>query len=243
MKDARDLTGTVVLVTGATSGIGRAATSALLTEGANVVATGRRKERLAELVDEHGEERLLIHAADIREPAASRELVDVAVARWGRLDSALLNAGMGRDGSILDGEDADMEDLLVTNLHSAVWGIRAVVPQMTKQGGGDIIVMASVAGQRGAAHEAVYAASKAGAIELAATADRELRAKNVRVCSICPAAVATEFAMGHGRTPDMPQLAEWMQPDDIADTIIFMLRQPRRMRTTQIALWSSAEGA
>jgi 3-oxoacyl-[acyl-carrier protein] reductase len=194
-------------------------------------------------MEQHGDERLLTHAADIRKPATSRELVDLAVKRWGGLDSAVLNAGLGRDGSILDGDDAEMEELLVTNLHSVVWGIRSVVPQMAKQGGGDIIVMASVAGLRGAKHEAVYAASKAGAIELAATTDRELRASGIRVSAICPAAVATEFALGHGRTADMPQMAEWMQSEDIADAILFMLRQPRRMRTTQIDLWSAAEGS
>lgn len=244
MRDARDLAGTVVLVTGATSGIGRSTTAALLSEGAHVVATGRREERLAELVEKHGDDRLLVHAADIREPETSRTLVDLAVERWGQLDSAVLNAGLGRDGSILDGDDAEMEELLVTNLHSVVWGIRAVVPQMSSQGGGgDIIVMASVAGLRGAKHEAVYAASKAGAIELAATSDRELRARGIRVSAICPAAVATEFALGHGRTPDMPQMAEWMQPEDIADAVVFMLHQPRRMRTTQIDMWSAAEGS
>jgi 3-oxoacyl-[acyl-carrier protein] reductase len=243
MRDSRDLRGTVVLVTGATSGIGRATTAALLAEGANVVATGRREERLAELMEQHGDERLLTHAADIRKPATSRELVDLAVKRWGGLDSAVLNAGLGRDGSILDGDDAEMEELLVTNLHSVVWGIRSVVPQMAKQGGGDIIVMASVAGLRGAKHEAVYAAGKAGAIELAATTDRELRASGIPVSAICPAAVATEFALGHGRSPDMPQMAQWMQSEDIADAILFMLRQPRRMRTTQIDLWSAGEGS
>ena len=243
MPETRDLADTVALFTGATSGIGRTTVYALLAAGANVVATGRREQRLAALLDEHGDKHLVTHAADIRDPQANRDLVAAAVQRWGRLDSAVLNAGIGICGSILDSEDSELAGMLETNLHSTVWGIRAAVPQMLRQGGGDIIVVASVAGQRGAAHEAVYAGSKAGQIALAEAVDRELRTKGVRVCTICPAAVATEWAMGHGRTPDMPQLAEWMQPDDIASAILFMLQQPRRYRTTQISLWSAAEGS
>src|SRR5581483_7664539 len=108
---------------------------------------------------------------------------------------------------------------------------------------GDIVVVASVAGIRGGANEAVYAATKFAQVGLAGAVDRELREAGIRVTTICPAATATEFAMGRGRSPEMAQLAGWMTADDVASAISFTLQQPRRFRTTQWHLWSSKEGS
>lgn len=241
MIDQRDLTGTVVTVTGATSGIGRSTVATLIGAGANVVATGRREHRLNALLAEHGDEHLSTLEADAREPKAARDLTAAALERWGHLDSTVLCAGVGIYGGILDGSDADLARMIEANLHSTVWGIRAAVPAMRH--GGDIVVVASVAGLRGGANEAVYAATKFGQVGLAGAVDRELREQGIRVTAICPAAVATEFAVGAGRTSDMPEMQDWLRPDDIATAILFTLRQPRRMRTTQMSLWSAAEGA
>ena len=242
MLETRDLAGTVVAVTGATSGIGWASVEQLLAAGARVVATGRRTDRLADLVTRFGDDALLTIAGDVRTAASAHELVDAAIGRWGRLDSIVLSAGAGVYGSILEGSDDDIIDLVDTNLMSTFWGIRAAVPAMLKDGG-DIIVVASVAGLRGGGHEPAYAATKFGQVGLAGAVDRELREKGVRVTAICPAAVATEFAVGHGRTADMPEREGWMQPDDVAGAIVYCLRQPRRLRTTQWSLWSAAEGS
>ena len=97
------------------------------------------------------------------------------------------------------------------------------------------MIVASVAGLRGEGFEAVYAASKHAQVGLAGGMDRELRAENIRVSMIAPGGVATEFAMGTGRTPDMPGLADMMNSEDIAAAIVTVLRQPSTMRTL---LWS-----
>ena len=86
-----------------------------------------------------------------------------------------------------------------------------------------------------AGDEAVYAATKFAQVGLAGGLDRELRAKNIRVATICPGGTATEFAMGFGRTPDMPGLDDMMRPENIADAIVTVLQQPKSMRTL---IWS-----
>jgi NADP-dependent 3-hydroxy acid dehydrogenase YdfG len=240
--ETRDIAGTVVAVTGATSGIGAATVAGLVKAGANVVATGRREERLRELQEVLGVDQLEVLAGDVRDPDTSRRLAAAAVNRWERLDSVVLSAGVGAYGGILDGTDDQLADMIAANLNSTIWGVRAAVPHMLA-GGGDIVIVASVAGLRGGANEAVYAATKFGQLGLAGAVDRELRTQGIRVTAICPAAVATEFAMGAGRTPDTPELANWMQADDVAAAILYTLSQPRRLRTTQWSLWSAAESS
>ena len=107
-----------------------------------------------------------------------------------------------------------------------VWPIRAAVPQFLETGSGDIVIVASVAGLRGAGDEAVYAATKFAQVGLAGGLDRELREKGVRVTTICPGGTATEFAMGAGRTPDMPGLDDMLRAEDVADAVVTALRQP-----------------
>jgi 3-oxoacyl-[acyl-carrier protein] reductase len=78
-------------------------------------------------------------------------------------------------------------------------------------------------------------------VGLAGALSRELAPRGIRVTSICPAATRTEFAMGYGRTPDMPEVDEWLEPDDIAGAVVAVLRQPRRMRTQLWTMWSMSE--
>ena len=111
----------------------------------------------------------------------------------------------------------------------------AAVPKFFEAGGGDIVIVGSVAGLRGAGDEAVYAATKFAQVGLAGGLDRELRDRNIRVTAICPGGVATEFAMGAGRTPDMPGLDDMLRPEDVAAAVVTVLRQPKTMRSL---VWS-----
>lgn len=240
MDAVRDIDGTAVIVTGATSGIGLATVGLLIDAGARVTAVGRRPDRLRDIAGKFGDDSVHAVMADVRSPEENRRVVDEAISRWGRIDSIVVNAGIGIYGGILDGTDAEMLAMLETNLHSTVWAVRSIVPHFLERGGGDIVVVASVAGLRGGAHEAVYAATKFGQAGLAGAVDRELHAQGVRLTTICPAAVATEFAIGSGRTADM-DMGGWLQADDVAEAITFTLRQPRRIRTTQLVLWSASE--
>lgn len=228
------LAGRVVAVTGASAGIGRAAARALVAEGASVVVGARRRERLDELATELGDGVAVVEM-DVRVPGESGTLVDTALDRFGRLDALVANAGIGAYGGIMDLSDEQLAVMMDTNIAGTVWPIRAAVPHFLENGSGDIVIVASVAGLRGAGDEAVYAATKFAQVGLAGGLDRELRAQNIRVSTICPGGVATEFAMGTGRTPDMPGLEEMLRPEDVAAAIVTVLKQPKSMRTL---IWS-----
>lgn len=241
--ESRDLAGTTVAVTGATSGIGRAVARQLGAAGANVVLLGRRQDRLDELVQEIGASTAVAVSGDVGSPEANESMVAAAIDRFGRLDSLVANAGIGAYGGIMDLTDEEISTMSRTNFLGTVWSIRAAVPQMRTRGGGDIVVISSVAGLRGGANEAVYAATKFAQVGLAGAVDRELREENIRVTTICPAAVATEFAIGAGRAEGDPWLDTVMQADDVAAAVLYSLTQPRRIRTQTWSLWSMAEGS
>ncbi len=166
------------------------------------------------------------------------------VERFGRLDSVIANAGLGRYGGILDGSDEEIGNILDTNLDGTVWTVRAAVEQFRRLGaGGDVVVVASVAGLRGGGNEAVYAASKFGQLGLAGSLDREVRDEGIRVSTVCPAGVKTEFALGNGRREGDPGLDDFLQAEDVAGAIVTVLSQPRRIRTTLWAMYSMAEAS
>ena len=240
---SRDLAGSVVAITGATAGIGREAARQLVALGAKVALGGRRQQRLDELVTELGTDNAVGVAMDVRRPADNARLVEAALQRWGRLDSVVPNAGIGMYGGILDQSDDELAEMMDTNYAGTVWTVRAALPPMLAAGGGDIVIVSSVAGFRGGADEAVYAGTKHAQVGLAGSLDRELREKGVRVTLICPAGTATEFAVGAGRTDDDPRFAEWLTPDDVAAAIVATLAQPRSMRTAIWTLWSMGQGS
>jgi 3-oxoacyl-[acyl-carrier protein] reductase len=172
---------------------------------------------------------------DVRDPEASRRLMDRALERFGRLDILIANAGIGAYGGIMDLSDDQLSVMMDTNVAGTVWPIRAAVPHFLDAGKGDVVIVASVAGLRGAGDEAVYAATKFAQVGLAGGLDRELREKGIRISTICPGGTATEFAMGAGRTPDMPGLDEMLRAEDVAEAIVTVLRQPPTVRTL---IWS-----
>ncbi len=239
----RDLTGTVVAITGASAGIGAATARLLVEAGARVAVQARRKERLDELISDLGADNVLAVAGDVREPSAATDLVNAAMQTYGRIDSIVINAGIGMYGGILDRSDEDLQTMMRTNLEGTVWAARAAVRAFRESGGGDIVIVASVAGLRGGADEAVYAATKFAQVGLAGALDREVRTDGIRVTTICPAGVETEFAIGAGRTEGDPALAEYLRPEDVAYAVTTVLGQPRRLRTTQWQMWSMGQGS
>ncbi len=230
----RDISGTVAAITGASAGIGAASARALAAEGVSLVLGARRTDRLDELASELGETVAVVEM-DVTKPEDSGRLIAQAYEKFGRLDALVANAGIGAYGGIMDLSDEQLNEMMETNIAGTVWPIRAAVPGFIEAGAGDILIVASVAGLRGAADEAVYAATKFAQVGLAGALDRELREHGIRVSTLSPGGTATEFAMGSGRTPDMPGLADMMRPEDVASAVVTVLKQPRTMRTL---LWS-----
>lgn len=243
--EQRDLSDSVVLVTGAGAGIGAATAELLTDQSARVVVADRDIDAATTLAARLPTGRALARSMDVRSPDDARATVAAAVEHWGRLDSIVCNAGVGVFGGILDYTDEQLARIVETNLLGTVWAVRAAVDHFDTNGeGGDIVIVASVAGLGSASgQESVYAASKFGQVGLAISLDRELRPRGIRVSTIAPAAVNTGFADGFGRTAGDPIKDSYLTPVDVAHAVSTVLAQPRRMRTALWTLWSMSEDA
>jgi NADP-dependent 3-hydroxy acid dehydrogenase YdfG len=236
--ELQDLSGKVVVITGATSGIGRETARGMVKQGARVVLNARRESGLKSLCEELTEKSSTYVAGDSSDPEVSRKIAATAIEKFGTIDIIVPNAGVGLYGSIFDWSDDEINNMIRTNFEGTVHLIRGCAKIMVEKGAGDIIIICSVAGYYGAGKEAVYAGTKHAQVGLAAGLDHELREKGIRVSLLAPGGVSTNFAMGTGRTPDMPRLNVYLKPEEVAAQIIFIARQPRSVRTTLMALWS-----
>ena len=223
------LEGRVGLITGASGGIGAATAKRLAAEGAQLALGSRSGTN-------PGVDGALTGKADVRDLAALERLASQAVDRYGKLDFVVVNAGVGSYGPFLDLPVDEMDEIIDVNVKGALYTIRATLPHLVRSDAADIVTIASEAGRRGLPNEAVYCASKFAQVGLTAALDHELRERGVRCTSVCPGGVATEFAMGRGRTKDMPALAGMMRPEDVADVVAFVLTRPRGHRILEVAL-------
>ena len=240
----RSVTDTVIVITGAGGGIGGALARLALEAGAKVVVGDLRDANLLALQAEFGADRVAVSTGDIRLPATADALVAAGVAAFGRVDSVVANAGIGFYGGLLDYTPEQVDLMIDVNLKGTVWLSRAAVTQFRAQGdGGDIVIMGSVAGMYiGGGKEAVYAATKGAQINFGTALDRELRSEGIRTMVMAPAGVNTAFAAADGRFGDTPpEQGPFMEPADIAGAVMYVLQQPRRMRTELWSMWSLAE--
>ena len=192
------MTKRVVLITGASSGIGRAAALAFARAGYHVCGFARRAERLealraeiAELPDPHGE--FLPVAGDVRNPLDIRTAVEQASERFGRLDILVANAGLGHHGAVADAAWDDLQTVLRTNIDGVMHSLRAAAPAMRAGGGGHILIISSVVAGVHTPYTATYAASKAFVSSLAGSLRPELEAHNIAVTDVLVGRTLTEF--------------------------------------------------
>jgi NADP-dependent 3-hydroxy acid dehydrogenase YdfG len=239
--ESRSLKGTVVAITGASSGIGRETARLLVQAGAKVSLGARRLDRLNALVEELGSDDALAVEMDVTSVDDNNEFVAKTLDRFGRLDSMVSNAGVGHYGGISEISDADVANMINVNFTGSVWTVRAAIPEFRRAGGGDVVIVSSVAGLRGGVNQAIYGGTKYAQVGLAECLNRELTSEGIRVTAICPAGTSTEFAIGAGRTEGDPALEDFLRPSDIAFQIVTVLQQPRRMRTTLWASWPMAQ--
>jgi NADP-dependent 3-hydroxy acid dehydrogenase YdfG len=218
-----ELEGKVALVTGASGGIGAAVARRLHESGASVGLLSRRGSDL-------GLERALGIGCDVRDRAALEAATEEVVERFGRLDVAVANAGVGAYGPFLELDAAALEAMIDVNLKGTLYTAAAALPHLMASGAGDFVALASVAGVRAFPGEAVYNASKFGQVGFTRALDHELRERGVRSTCICPGGVRTDFAMGAGREEGDPELEGMMTADEVADVVLFALTRPRNLR-------------
>lgn len=225
----------VAIVTGASTGIGRATARLFAREGARVVVTARRSAELETLVgeiDASGGQAIAI-AGDIRSENLAKDLVDAAVTRFGGLDIAFNNAGVvGETKPTADVSLTDWHETLDTNLTSAFLGARHQAPAIIARGGGSLIFTSSFVGYTvGMPNMAVYAASKAGQIGLVKALAAEFGAQGVRVNAILPGGTDTPSSITNapGATPEVLAFVEGLHalkrmasPEEIARSALHL---------------------
>ena len=221
--------GQVVVVSGAGSGIGRAAAVRLAREGAALVLVGRTRERLAETKAMIGASAETV-AADVSDPAAVEALVRDLLAGAGRIDVLINAAGINVPGrSLADGSVEDFERVVSVNLRGAFLLSRAVLPAMRRQGGGTIIHVVSDSGMRGNDFAGVaYIASKFGLRGLVEAINAEERRHGIRVTAVYPGEVNTPLL--DKRPTPVPADARrlMLQPEDVAECIALAALLPSR---------------
>ncbi|MGZ5319798.1 MAG: SDR family oxidoreductase [Actinomycetota bacterium] len=230
------LDGKVALVTGASGGIGAAVARSLAREGVRLGLASRRGDDL-------GIAEAVAAPCDVRDPAAVDAFVERVVERFGGLDIVVANAGVGAYGPFLELDPAHLEEMIDVNVKGTLYAVRAALPHLLKSDAADVVTVASEAGRRGLPFEAVYSASKFAQVGFTRALDHELRPHGIRCTNLCPGGVATEFAMGRGRTPEMPELAGMMSAEDVAEAVLFVLTRPRNHRILEMAFRPVTEGS
>ena len=230
------LEGKVALVTGASRGIGAAVAHSLAAEGVRLALASRSGDDL-------GLDGAVARPCDVRRPDDLEALGAEAVERFGGIDILVANAGVGAYGPFLDLPADQLEEMIDVNVKGTLYAVRATLPHLLKSEAADIVTLASEAGRRGLPLEAVYCASKFAQVGFTRALDHELREQGVRCSNVCPGGVATDFAMGRGRTPDMPALAGMMRPEDVAEVVLFVITRPRNHRILETAFRPVAEPA
>ncbi len=240
---ARKLSGKVALITGASSGIGRALAMALAAEGVKLVLVGRARERLQAVADKLNAVESLVLPADLAKPAEVERVASEALAHFGGIDILLANAGLYNPGKVVDGNADTWDEMLAVNVNSVFRLCRAVLPQMIARRSGDIIVTSSIAGHQVIPGEAVYAASKHAVQAFVHDLRRQVAPHNVRVGAVAPGTVLNELWGYKNPTDIAAKVAshDGLRSEDVAEAVLFMLTRPANVTIRDLVILPQAQ--
>lgn len=230
--------GKVAVITGGSAGVGRATAHALAREGAAVGLIARGQAALDAAVREIAADggRALALPADVTDEAAIAGAVARLVGAFGGLDIVIANAGVGHSGRVDELTLADWNRVIGVTLTGPFLITRAALPHLRARGGGQIIAVSSGAGKRGYAGMAAYCAAKFGLQGFMESLAEEVGGAGIRCGTVVPGSIMTGFG---GRSADTKRDsgAKYLQPEDVADAILYQLRQPANARIQEMLLW------
>ncbi len=237
---SKNIEGKVVVITGASSGLGEATARLLSAQGASVVLGARRIDHIQSLADEltsSGGKALAI-STDVTHSDEVKRLVEEAVLTYGRIDVMINNAGLMPHSPLERLKIDDWNQMIDVNIKGVLYGIAAALPYMKQQKAGQIINVSSVAGYKVRPGSAVYAATKAAVLTLSEGLRQEVKPYNIRTTVISPGAVATELP-NSVTEPDIAEnvreLYEMAIPaESFAQTVAFAMSQPEEVDVNEI---------
>jgi len=223
----------VILITGASTGIGAASARMLAAEGWRLVLAARSIEKLDELASElGGPDNAVAVECDVTEWADQQAAVTVALEHFGRIDAAWANAGFGASRGFLAETPEHWRDMVLTNVYGAALTIRAALPAL-KESSGHLLLTGSVAGRR-ALPGSLYSATKHAVHAMGESVRQELDGTGVRVTVIAPGIVDTPFF-------DTVPLQAPLEPDDVARAVLYALSQPPHVDVNEILVRPTAQ--
>lgn len=228
------------IITGAGKGIGKATAIALAKEGVNLGLIARTAEDLESLQQQiSGEYGVKVHiaSADISNAKEAETAVSNLIQALGSVDILINNAGIAKFGTLLDMDPSEWERIIQVNLMGTYYVTRAALPHMLEKQSGDIINVASTAGERGFATGSAYCASKFALLGLTESLMQEVRKSNIRVTALTPSTVNTELAEKAGlKIGDEDRM---MQPEDVAELALAALKLPKRVFLKSAGIWTT----
>jgi len=239
--------GKIVLITGASAGIGAAIALAFAAEGAKLLLAARRAKKLAHVAAqalERGAAAVQTIELDVRSYRAVQDAIDLLPAEWAEIDVLVNNAGLSRGlDKLYTGSVADWDEMIDTNVKGLLYVSRAVVPGMVVRKRGHIVNMGSTAGELTYPNGAVYCASKAAEKAINDGLRQDLLGTPVRVTSIDPGMVETDFSMVrfHGdeeRAAKVYKGLTPLTPEDVADAVVWSVSRPAHVNIARISLTS-----
>ena len=234
---AEGLDGKVAVVTGASSGIGRAVAAELLGRGARVVIAARSRERLDEAAAALGPGCAAV-VADVTRADDVRRLIDGTLESHGAIDILVANAGVYLGGDLWESDPEALDRLLTTNVNGVVRTVRQILPHLLERGEGDILVTSSVSGHQAIHWEPVYSASKHALQAFVHTLRRQLIGSGVRVGAIAPGVVLNDLwgVSDPAEIEATVARGEGIRSEDVADAVAFMLTRPRHVTIRDLVI-------
>lgn len=239
----------IVLVTGATAGIGRATAEAFLDAGCRVIATGRRADRLRELAAHRPTDRLLTLQFDVRDREACESVLSALPEGWREIDVLVNNAGLARGlDDVANGQIDDWEEMIDTNLKGLLYVSRIVSRSMIERRRGHVINVGSTAGKEAYPNGNVYCATKHGVDALTKGMRMDWVRHGLKVSAIHPGYVASEFSLVrfHGdadRAEKVYQGFQPLQPEDVAQVILYMAQAPAHVNLADVVVMCTAQAS